>query len=334
MTDALAITLGMLALYFYLKDWRWAMLLLLVAAAFTWPLMVIGILILLAFPRQDTGSASAPWRLNLWAALALSLLWLFAVIYYHFIEGRYPDFGLAIYRPTVWLSIPLGLVFVFLLFFYALDSKSLFDFRSYFRQLKWPWLLLGVVIFLGLRWVVTTFSQPGGLGYAWYFTRLSLDTINRPLIFLLAHIVYFGPFVLLTVFFFRRFAKQIHRFGLGMSLFMLMHLVLTLDSETRHLVNVLPFFVAFTALAVNDLRWPRWFYWGLAVVGILTSKTFIHFGTLSGSEFEFPRQWYFMNHGPWINNDMYVVQGVVILLVAAGMFWIIQKQRSLRNVSP
>ena len=334
LTDALAFTLGILALYCYLKKWRWGLLLLVVVAGFTWPLMVIGLLILLAFPRQDTVPFSVPGRLNLWSALGLSLIWLSAVYFYQFIEGRYPEFGLPIYKPALWLSIPLGLAYVFWLFYFALDEKSLFSPRTYFQQINWTSVLLGIMAFMGLRWIVMTFSLPGGLGNSWYFTRLSLDTVNRPLIFLLAHVVYFGPFVLLTVFVFKRFVGCMHRFGLGMSLFMLMHLVLTLDSETRHLVNVMPFFVAFTALAANDLQWPHKYYWGLAVLAIITSKAYIRFGPLTGIEYDFPRQWYFMNHGPWINQAMYLVQGAVVLGMAGGIYWMLRIKKSTRIAHP
>jgi hypothetical protein len=83
---------------------------------------------------------------------------------------------------------------------------------------------------------------------------------------------------------------------------------LSLDSESRHLVNVAPIVLAFVAKAVDGQRPTGRAVAVFAMLSILWSKVWL----VIGSE----RSLFFMNQGPWMSREQYAIQGGILLLLA------------------
>lgn len=124
--------------------------------------------------------------------------------------------------------------------------------------------------------------------------------------------------MILTYFLWKPICRLIHQHGMGLTVVMIVGVVLSINPESRRLINLLPFFVAFTVKAVESLRWNASRYWLMAGLSLLFSKIWLPINTrpLEGSPLDFPLQRYFMNHGPWMSNQMYLIQGSIVLLTA------------------
>ena len=81
---------------------------------------------------------------------------------------------------------------------------------------------------------------------------------------------------------------------------------------------LLPFIVK----ATDRLGWGPRQYGLIAGISLLFSKVWLstNQGPFVGNQFDFPDQYLFMTHGPWISHGMYVVQGVIFLAAAALMY--------------
>src|SRR6185295_14699796 len=135
----------------------------------------------------------------------------------------------------------------------------------------------------------------------------------RPLLFLVAHVVYYGPIVLLLVILWKPFCRAIHKQGLGLTLFILVNMPLTLTSESRGSISVLPFFVTFLVVASEKLQWRTSYYWTIGAIALVFSKVWFTMNnpTVEGEILKFPAQNLFMNIGPWMANIPYVIQGSI-----------------------
>jgi hypothetical protein len=103
--------------------------------------------------------------------------------------------------------------------------------------------------------------------------------------------------------------------GPGLVLFMLTLLLQAVNAQSRQMLNYVPFVVAFTALAWDrDIK--RLDVRVFAAVCFVYSKIWfpINLVPLKGPPRQWPMQRYFMSHGPWMNAEMYIVQGAVVLL--------------------
>jgi hypothetical protein len=191
-------------------------------------------------------------------------------------------------------------------------------------------LILPLLAFLATRALIFALAGiEGGSGYARdYLQQVVLLSIAKPFVFIIAHVVYFGPAVILLVLFWNRVSAVVRQHGIGMVLFFLMSLFLGLNSESRQLILAYPFFVAFLVKAVEPVRWRASFYWIFGAVALVMSKFWlrINTGPLEGlSPQEFPLQYYFLNHGPWMADSTFFLQAALVslitLLFAMSLYW-------------
>ena len=53
---------------------------------------------------------------------------------------------------------------------------------------------------------------------------------------------------------------------------------------------------------------------------------------MGGDLLQFPFQYFFMNHGPWMSNQMYIVQGIFVLATGIILFVMIKSPRFFDNM--
>src|SRR5262249_31932954 len=100
-------------------------------------------------------------------------------------------------------------------------------------------------------------------------------------------------------------------------------LALALTPESRQIVHGLTALVLVAVLAWEGLRWPAW---GAALVGVgavVSTKAWLSLNGegFAGSTdaFPFPAQRYFMNLGPWMTYESYLLQGGIALAVTLAL---------------
>jgi hypothetical protein len=181
--------------------------------------------------------------------------------------------------------------------------------------------LAAAVVFL--RVVVFVASGAPGYTLKQFLCAILVSSVAKPGVFLVAHVVYFGPIVLTAVFLWPQVCERIRRQGLGIVLVAGAAVLLSVASESRQLLGFLPLLAAFAVQAIDVLSPRRWHGAAFLAAGLVLSKCWLPLneGPLTGNLLEFPDQRYFMNQGPWMSNGAYLVQGAIVLMLAAAFGW-------------
>ncbi len=343
LTDTSAFTLGLLLFYFFLVEEWSGFLAITLVGAFTWPTLVYEGLLLYLFPARPqvlpTPAVSAfvsKYRIPTVVALLATLLIVFMMEHLLFPQGYLaaPISALNRVHPdSVLIQVSL-LGATYYLFFSlrgALSDSRLFDPGYLWRAVAWQRLVPAGLLLISVKLIVGTLDNGAGTGSTIdqfvHYTLLS--ALAEPLVFLVAHIVYYGPAVVLLLFFWPRICRLLLSYPLGVRLNVVLALVLGLNSESRFLINIVPIFIVLLVQLVESLDWTfnKYVIWG--GLALFASKVWYPINTaplVDDGSYEilrqFPLQGYFMNYGPWMSALLYWVQGAVIILAAPLVYWL------------
>ena len=314
LTDQTAFFLGVLLLYFYLRrQWVWFWIVVLIGA-FTWQTMIYyGIVLFLfsnEYPRLNKSFLLSYLRIDVILA-ALSVMFLLQNLQAGFAKGLQDKWWI-LDKSVIYLSILIVVIYLWVSLQTLLQNAQIYKFRDIMRSLISLKSVLVIVILAIVTIIINTFGVDSTEHeYMRLFIKNAVNkSIGAPAVFLIAHVVYFGPIVLLTVFFWRRVVSYIQQYSIGLSLFFIGNIFLSLSSETRFLTAAFPFIVVFTVKALEKYALKPSFLWLFFVVSLLFSKVWYRINVAWQDGFS---QAYMMNYGPWISPEMYVVQGCAVL---------------------
>lgn len=339
-TDVSAYAIGLGMLYCYLEGWALGLYLLTFVGAFVWPLAVYIGAVLLLFPKdpQPESVATPPrWHLHL-AVSALVTAVALVGIRYVLHKGPALAHGLVdpVYiepiQPVVHLSILIALVYLFMGLTPLLRWANLFDPRSYFRCLCSRTGLSVVVLLVGVRYLHWHWSNKQYfMGVKDMLALTGFFSVAKPGVFLVTHAAYYGPFFLLALLLWRPVCRLLHRQGVGLTLAVLLATLFSLNSQSRYFINVFVMVIPFIVQATESLRWRPLHYGLVAGLCVLCSKVWLktNCGPFTGRLLEFPDQYLFMSHGPWISTPMYLAQGAAFLVVGYLLY-----QTGFREIRP
>ena len=324
LTDVPAFTLGLLMLYVFLTGRLFALLAVTLVGAFTWPVTIYAGLPLMLFSRQpiDPGTRrSRAFAVATAGLLTAAVLWLMAHTYF-FTGLRSINSSTPVLGNTVYLSIAASCIFFFFAIKTLIGPINLGEAWRALRRVNAARLILCLLAFIATRAVIRALtSEEGDLGHIpQYLQHTALLSIAKPFVFIVAHVIYFGPAVILLAFFWDRVSAVARQHGLGMVLFFIMSLFLGLNSESRQSIFAYPFFVAFLVKAIEPMKLRASFCWLFGAVALVMSKFWlrINLAPFDGlGPQEFPLQYYFLNHGPWMADLTFLLQAALVLLVAA-----------------
>lgn len=147
-----------------------------------------------------------------------------------------------------------------------------------------------------------------------HFHVVLLLGIAKPFVSLVAHTTFLGPVLLLCLVLRRPLARAAWRVGPGMVLAVCLGFVLSVDSESRHLIFFVPFWATALALAFQAARGRGSQVLVVAVVALFLSRAWVPLETPPLGDF-FERL--FMSLGPWMTMGDYGLHGAATL--AAGL---------------
>ncbi len=339
--DTTALLLGLATLHAYQRDSLPGLLVVCLAGLFVWPTTILIGSLLLLFPphfRWPERPSPTP-RLNS-ALLLLVTLSVVVVFAYSLYEVRAPPPSGG--AETVQALLPLSLATVAVYLYYGLRSLlgpvALLgrEAREAVKGLLSPARLMALAL-LWTTYLLATrvLAAPGPprLTASDYVVKyVSIGAAARPAQFLVAHVAYYGPLLLLLVMRWPAVARRLRRLGAGLSAAAALALLLGVNSESRQLVNFLPLLILPTVLVTDELLRNRallptmaafavilsksWFPVNYAVAGL--GKAGASFPTGAGSFLDFPAQAYFMNFGPWMSNSLLALHAAVV--VAMGLW--------------
>jgi hypothetical protein len=339
LTDFAAYALGVLMLYCYLHKARKCLYGVTLLGAFTWPLCLPVGALLLIFPRPGERKDSPTIRPAYGHLVCGSLLTLAVAVgirsnmlVYFRLENMDRFCGVVGHieaepiRFAAWLS--LGLCAVYLWW----GSCQLLNNHRFF---SWTYLLnptrLGtagtVLLFLAAIKMVQHYlsvPDPTSTNLAGFLQQTAYNAVAKPGVFLVTHVAFYGPMILLAFFLWKPIGRLVNQQGPGLALALLLGLLLSLNSQSRFVINLVAMLIPFIVKATDALAWDLRQYGFIGVLCLLGSKVWL---TINPCEFtarfwEFPTQFLFMNQGPWISNAMYLVQGAIFLF-AAGLIYVV-----------
>lgn len=323
LTDIPAMAIGGGMLVCYLESRRIPLLMLAAIGAFTWPTLLAQGVLLALFPREPGRSdhlTNAPRHLN--AVVAALAAYYLVMLDVGIIKVLPPTVwsGVTPIRSVIWLSVAVAAMFLFQVVYRLLDWNWQYDIRRCVQLKFWTNTLVVLVVAFGIKVTQATWAtKPSILAPQTYLLFVGLWTIAKPGVFLLAHILYFGPCLILGIFLWKSTSRHVRQAGLGMTLMMLFGCSLAMDSESRHVINFVPAFVAFVVKATEARRWTTRQYLFLASLSLLLSKCWltINVGPMVGNAFAWPDQRFMMTVGPFMSDEMYLWQGAIVVVVAA-----------------
>ncbi len=325
LTDSFAMALGTACLFFYLSRRGSALLVTTLIGSFVWPTILPFGFLMLAFPRPvETPSQNpawpAPWIAAAGAGATLVMIgWVVA-----------SGFRLRSTTVDLWLSfsyLSAAIVAIYLFF----GVRHLTNSQAIWRDLRptslmkrrWLWIALLLPIIVGLiKWSLV--SAPARINGKRIFFEILYTSITEPGIFLLAHVLYFGPIIILTVLLWPRVASSLISNGTGLALCCILALLIGAGSESRKWINFFPVIVLATTHAAQSLNWTRWRLALFAGLSLLLSKVWMPMAQDVSLPVVGEVSWrtlYSSSRGPWIDHDLYLGQAVVVAAVAGAIYY-------------
>ncbi len=326
--DMWGYTFGFAFLYAYLARRIYIIIPLAIISAFTWPSAFPLALILLFFWGRRDPPAPAPYRLNHLAGVLAAAAWTAFTL--SLVQKQYhpPSVGQVDWIPSL---TRLAVLIIFFYFYFAI--RALTDYRPFYNPLNYlkaffhpgPYIAFTLLYFV--KRYQGKWSVPEPAGFEMWLQDTSIMSTWKPGVFLLAYAVYFGPLIIVFLLRWRHVVEIMKSYGGGILSIAILGTLFGVDAEERHGYTFLAIVLPFALKALDDLDLPARVIRILAILCVVFSKVYITLpGDVFGNSWDFPAQAVFMSQGPWMANTMYLLQGAIVLLVAAWLYWEIKKR--------
>ena len=274
LTDTTAFTLGALLVYLYLRGNRPGVLAVLVLGAFTWRSFIWLGSALFVLPHRPLEVRTPSRRFSRVILLVGAMAYAAGVSLY----------GLALGPPGLVAALSSSLVLAFFLIvaFGLLNNPELLRPSAYRGMAS----RLGILVLAGgavlgaMLWLLPSTAANAStgdlVGQIYPFRRFFLPRVGRavaaPALFLVNNTRYYGIAIPLLVFIWPRFCQAAHRLGVGMTVYLLAHLLLAANPESRQNIDGLTATVLALVLAGEPhLRTSR--YFAVVTAGALATST-------------------------------------------------------------
>jgi hypothetical protein len=331
LTDQVALGIGALSFYLWLRGNLAGLVAATLVGCFTWPLhfLIGGLLILFPAPPGARGLFAAAderpvsWRPPRFAAAVGVVVAVAAVVFLTMLQldGRVSLEGTE-QLPLFPLSVAITGLFVFAVVAYFLPGTPA-RLWGVIRGIAPQRLALAVAVVVAARIVGSLLSSRSGYPTGEILEEEFWWTTLDPGIFLVILVSYFGPLMLALLVDLPRAAANSWRLGPAMAAVVAVGLLGALTTQPREVADVLPFLLLPGVLAVRRI-------FGLSnavlvvffLISLAFSRIWLYIGPLS-TDFaqlqHFPAQAYYMALGPWTPPSMYAAQlGAVALTAAIG----------------
>lgn len=321
LTDFTAAALGSVMTLCYLRGWTLGLAACTLASAFTWPTLPLLGVLFLAFPYGTRLvlpiAVARGLRLFLPGALGIGFV---ALAVYIYASDHFPHWVFGPSRPMPYVSVVLALAYLvagtFVVCRWAPAGET--SFSTFVRGLPWKTISLAVVLVAGARVVQgLVATEDTVLNLPLFLIRIVACATERPLVFVVAHVVFLGPVFLVVLLSFARLCREAAAAGPAVHLALGAVVVFSLFSESR---SFLPWWGPMCVFAVKaggpweDGRRVA----GLVALQALGTQAWLPAGLFQPDSPipEFPAQWYFMNFGPWMSDTAFEYLTVYVLAVA------------------
>ncbi|MFT3699054.1 MAG: hypothetical protein QM831_38265 [Kofleriaceae bacterium] len=319
LTDPTAFALGMLMVWGFLTKRPIALVIAAIAGALTWPALPPLALAMLIVPTGRPIERDIP-KLAVGAGMLAAIV--FLAVGLRYLAHPVPDVGDEkfadwVMRPWLALTLPLLVAMIVAGIYYVVAPTG--GVIAYVRGLSRRRLAVTVAItsaiYVGLALYLSQVGTKGaGPTGAQFLCEHTLAAFRGPLWGPVAHVVYFGPIVVIAMLAWKRIGRVAWSWGPAMSLALAMIVMFAAGSNSRQWSHLVPVLVAVT-IAATEARWTWWTVSGFAALTLAWSKIWLHIGYDSVDNWlRFPNQRYFMQTGPYMATDTFVVHLIAVVL--------------------
>ena len=335
--DNTALFLFTLFIWAYFSRKQWLIFCLILPSVFTWPSMLLMIALAILFPRYKN-DLSHDHKLKFLESKEFHflikilpyLIGFFCLIFTSYLY--YTDAYLEWCKPAKfsdYTPIPSSLSFVSILCSSFLLFISFYFILKHFNDKLFERLInlilskrfiinlfLVVVIYIAVGFIINYLASTSPPVVS--SQRIIASTFVIPLIFpfsfILAHLLWFGPVMVLII---SNFSKIIKLISEESNFFILsflgIFLFFSVNSESRYSINVFFILLLFLGKIVNDSKDRRFWWIALSIQIIFTSSVLIFKDRLFSSE-------HLMN-GPWISHSNYLILLLIFIFLFSSLIY-------------
>lgn len=338
LTDDFAFACGfIMAGEFLRKRWLTAFIAF-VLGTFTYPLFFITSFVLLVTFRSNliTVFISKVFSNAKWILPVLCLL-LFAFYEVFGKQVIVPQYYFQLEPLWFYLSVPLLLFYLYKIF----DVKLSLE-HGAIKKIDEVKVAASILIFVSIYFLmnrlIKNFTIPEtDFTPSTFLWNVFQQAIAKPFSFVISHYTYYGPVVLLLMFFYKIWMAEVTKYGWQLLIFVFIYLLLGIGSESRQFINAWPAFVLVFVLAVNQINFSKVQVLIFVLISLFQSHFWLHInrpGIFEASQYDkFPDQLFFMHHGPFASDLSYMINAIVCLVVAVLLWNNIRKSIPALNMS-
>jgi hypothetical protein len=192
-----------------------------------------------------------------------------------------------------------------------------------------------IIWYILLKKLIANPALPDRMTESTFLFNTALFSIVKPLSFLVQHIIYFGPLIALIILFFKDYCKEVRNLGFGFVLIIGAGFIQLINSESRQLLGLLPFFILPIVLTLEKASVSRIALISTFIVSAILSKFYLPINGLATKILKLDRltfldvtkpdsigvQLYMMHHGPWVSKTFYIVNSSIALITIIIMFF-------------
>jgi hypothetical protein len=303
--DVWVFFLGMASVWAYLSGSQIFSVLLTIVGAFSWSTSVLFNLLWLLFPRNNKASDSE--RLiaspEKWSALVAGAMVLLMFCLLSPVEGLQLLIVRAVSLIALWFFLFIA-TSPFLTLLSRMDNFA--PRRVMMRRIGLAILCVGVVATLRSYIESRYLSGPPLDWRRMFISHLPERATVMPAVFLVGHYMYFGFLMCLLIINWNKVVEAAFSKGTGAFLALGGALILSLNSESRHLIFLLPFVAILGAESYKDRAWAIQHLFMVVVLSLGIGHAWLEIGS--------NKQFYLVNFGNYVNSDQYLIFSLALVV--------------------
>jgi len=231
----------------------------------------------------------------------------------------------------VWLigGFPLVLFYLYKIF----DIKISFQ-ENIFNKNSELKTIIAVLVFVTtyflLNYLIKSFTIPeNDFTPSTFLWIIFQQAIAKPFSFLVSHFIYFGPIILLMIFYYKKIILEASEFGWQFLIYIFIYLLLGIGSESRQFMNAWPAFVLLLVIAINQINFNKNLIIAFVLISLFQSHFWLQINRPKIYESyiydKFPEQFFFMHHGPFASDISYLINATTFVLFALLFGFVLKK---------
>jgi hypothetical protein len=348
LNDIIAFSLMLIAYNFFIRKKFIFLLITGILAAFTWYHAWLLVFILLVIPKisfditnknkTDVSISSLKSFKIIKFGVIISYIIIASLIVYYFLfmkDGTLmtrEDLKLYGRGENLYLISIFGLFFCYLLYLIMkpINYNIKHFFSKLYKNINYSNILVGLLVFIGLEFVFRLTKGEGNLiSFYTYVIRTIRPTLTLPLHNFEAFFMYYGVSISLLVILWKRYLFMMGKIGFPFIFILLYMLLIGVTTESRALAHVFPFIVIPLLIILNRDDISNAFVSIIATFQIVLSRFwreinitgFYEAVVKESNKADFPLQSYYLNHGPWQSNSIYLLF-LICFIISTVLLWI------------